>query len=106
MVTDGAHGAFFGIGDGDDMAGPFFAQGCLEALSNNHELGGGLCGLARFGDDIEQGLFRIADFEDRIKVHRINIVNDKDARPISYFGGLEIMSRWVEGGLEGDVAQG
>lgn len=87
------------------MAGPFFAEGLLEAFTDDHELGGGLCGLAGFGDDIEEGFLGIAHLQDRIEVDGVYIVDDEDSGAVAVFGRLEVVSRRVECGLEGDVSE-
>ena len=105
LVADGAHGPLFGVGDRHDMVGPAAADAVLEHLTDDHELRGGLGGLTRFGDHIEECLLGIADPKHAGEVRWVHIVHDKDPRPGALGAGQQVVGGLIECGLDGDVAQ-
>ncbi|OHB55622.1 MAG: hypothetical protein A2Y07_09705 [Planctomycetes bacterium GWF2_50_10] len=89
-----------------------FFEGIGAELAGDHfgyhlELGGSFGGLAGLADDVEDCFFKpgLDPLQKAHKLGGVDIIEDEEPR--GFAGGVvEVIHIWVEGGLEGDIAQG
>ena len=96
------------VGGHDELFGqPLFAELLRQQGADDLELRRGLGGLPRLADDVEDCLLEVGtDYIDEVgELDRVDVVHDEQARAVAFAGGKQVVQRWVERGLQRDVAQ-